>query len=272
MNWGKAKTILIIIFLITDIILATTIKFSNVKSESISPEIIDSTIQILNKHNITVNKELIPTKNPSLRTVEADNVIDSYDDFSKKLLGTNAVALEENRYTSELGTVHFNGDTFSFKTSKNDDSIYIGDVTEKSVQDFLLKIGFVFNSPVITISKIKDTSYTVLISENIKDIPVFSSKVTVEIENEHISLISGKWFNIRENFTGQDSALKSITGILVDFISLYNSTVPCEIKSLELGYTIFETDTFHKSATLIPVQKITISSGKEYFIDSRNTD
>lgn len=269
MNWSKAKTVLIIIFLLTDIFLASTIYSSDKNEKNIPEEVITSSIKVLNEHNISIKRDIIPKKKVALPYFEATNVITDYEVFAKQILGDSAALSEGNCYTSESGTIYYSGDSFTFKPSNN--VKLSGTDLKQSVLNYLKGFGFVFGNSSVIISRYNGGN-RLQINENIKNLPVFSSKINVEIKDGNIRLISGKWFNIKDSLRSQDNELKSVTSTLIDFLSVYNEILPFEITSIELGYTIFEDKTYHKTATIIPVQKITTSNGKEYYLDSRNTD
>ena len=60
MNWYKAKTILIVFFLMTNVFLLVNILTAAGKAAAIPEEIIDSTVQILAGKQITIDKTRIP--------------------------------------------------------------------------------------------------------------------------------------------------------------------------------------------------------------------
>ena len=87
MSWSRIKTILIILFLLTDIFLAASILTAEKKENEISPEVLDASIQILKEHNIILNKSAELPKMFSVPVLQADNAINDYDAFAALVLG-----------------------------------------------------------------------------------------------------------------------------------------------------------------------------------------
>lgn len=268
MNWGRIKTILIILFLFTDIFLALIIFNSNKKETSVSPEVIDAAVEILNSHGISIDKSVIPSKIPSAPILQADNVITDYDEFAKKLLGAE-FTINGSTYSSADAKLTFTGDTFTFESEKKPapSKNAAQNKIEKATFSRLKKLGFdVSDAKAVSVS-IENGTCKIKIRDYYKKMPVFSSEINVvATENDIISLY-GCWYNRRSS--GQSNLLKSTAAILVDFAPKYDGDTPAKISSTELGYSAFDIETYHKSASLIPVNRIRLDSGKEYFMDAR---
>ena len=69
MNWGRAKTILIILFLCTNTFLLTAIILSSNNSSVVSEAIAKSTVDILKDNGIDVSEEIIPRRTDILPVV-----------------------------------------------------------------------------------------------------------------------------------------------------------------------------------------------------------
>ncbi len=275
MNWSKAKTILIVVFLFTDIFLATTIYKSNRKASYIPADIIDSTISILKDNNITINRELISSEIEMLSTIQGDNVVTSYEEFAEKILGNGFILLDETTFKSDSGKLYFNGDSFRFEsTGKLSGNNSLSPMEcEKKIKSTLQGYGFVFTNVSTKVSEKPENGYTIIFQDYYNSSPIYASNVIVMADDSgNITQLSGTWYNIKDDFQTDDNELKSVTSILIDFISEYGINAPCEIVGLDLGFNVFESEIYHKSASLIPVQKITLKGGKEYYIDSRNSN
>ena len=127
-------------------------------------------------------------------------------------------------------------------------------------------IGFDLSNATASISK-EDSSYTIIFENTANSLPIFNSRVTVILSQNGVMSVSGIWFNQAEN-SGEDMELKKVTSALIDFIPQLPEG--SEIVKLEIGYNIFDKESFHKSATLIPVWHITCKDGSTYLLDARN--
>ncbi len=271
MNWSRVKTVLIILFLCTDIFLLATYLTSKYASSTISSEVIESTVEVLKNNNIKVDPAIIPQKIPSVISAEAENVISDYETFARKILGSEFTAVEFG-YESVVGRLTFFGDRFNFVKNTALDAItdLIPVTDEKMAKDVtvssLQQVGFDLKNAEITTEKSGD-GYTVTLENHANSLPIFNSQVLVTLSKSGITSISGIWFNETDSQNGSNN-IKSITSALIDFIP--DVTSPAEITEIQLGYNIFDKASYHKSATLIPVWKVTLKDGNTYLLDARN--
>lgn len=271
MNWSRVKTILIILFLCTDIFLLAIYMTSRYSATTISKEMIENTVAALKNNNITINPDIIPRKNQHMAYAEAENAISDYESFAKKLLGDELKPIDYG-YSSDYGTVTFYGDRFNYKKNPVSfvltDSITIdNEQTAKDVASTDLKqLGFNVSKANISASE-KEDNFKVVFKNTANELPIFNSCVTVELSRYGVTSISGIWFNQNSN-TGDDTELKKVTSALIEFIPQLPDGG--EIVKLQMGYNIFDKESFHKSATLIPVWHITCKDGKTYLLDARN--
>lgn len=271
MNWSRVKTVLIILFLCTDIFLLATYLTSRYASSTVSPEVIESTVEVLKNNSITVDPAMIPQKIPNVMSLDAENVISDYEVFAKKFLGSTISAIEYG-YESMAGKLTFFGDRFNFQKNSAlealTDSIPVTD--EKIAKDVavssLQQIGFDLENAEI-VSEKSNSGYTVTFENNANSLPIFNSQVVVTLSKGGISSVSGIWFNESESQGGNNN-IKSATSALIDFIP--DAKTPAEITEIQLGYNIFDKASYHKSSTLIPVWKVTTKNGETYLLDARN--
>ena len=62
MNWGRAKTILIIMFLATDIFLLVILMRTNIETLKIPQKTIQETVKIMSENRVSIKPEQIPAK------------------------------------------------------------------------------------------------------------------------------------------------------------------------------------------------------------------
>ncbi len=269
MNWSRVKTVLIILFLCTDIFLLATYLTSRYASSTISPEVIESTVEVLKNNDITVDPAIIPHKIPSVLYAEAENVISDYETFARKILGDEFSAVDFG-YESVVGKLTFFGDRFNFVRNPMPTLDLIPVTDEKMAKDVtvssLQQLGFDLENAEITTKK-SDNGYTVTLENYANSLPILNSQVLVELSKSGITSISGIWFNESNSQNGSNN-IKSITSALIDFIP--DAKTPAEITEIELGYNIFDKASYHKSATLIPVWKVTTKDADTYLLDARN--
>lgn len=262
MNWSRAKTILIFLFLGTAIFQLFVIFTSDNKANKISPEIITSTAQILRENGININESIIPKENYSLPLAIADNAITDYSEFASLLIGKDNNVVNDKEYSSSIGTIRFYANRFNF-TMKNS-AVYSenkDNVALENSKKFLEAIGFDLSTAEKEVKK-TESGYCVVFTNTVASLPVFNSQTVVSSNNAQ-----GTWFNIIDKTN--TVRLKSITSVLIDLIKEEISK-PSEITDISLGYVIPENKTYQKSVTLIPAWQITFDSGKKITIDARS--
>lgn len=272
MNWGRIKTILIILFLFTDIFLALSIFTAQKKETQISPEVVDAAIKILADHNLSIDKSVIFPKIPQAPVLQADNVISDYSEFANLLLGDGFSQSGEYTFFTKDANLTFSGDSFQFEyISKPDVSdSFTENEAQKSVFSYLENLGFDISGAKVVSSSLNGGMYHIKVRDYANNMPVYSSETDIFVSKDEVYSLSGSWFNRRINANAGGS-LKNPAGILVDFAASYEGA-PAEIKSAELGYSVYDSNTYHRSASLIPVTKILLSGGNEYFVDSRSSE
>lgn len=269
MNWSRVKTVLIILFLCTDIFLLSIYFTSKYSSSTISSDVIDSTVQILKKNGIEIDPSVIPQNTRTAPQFEAVNVISSQEEFAKKFLGNNLVPTEFG-YESAFGTINFYGDRFNYTMKPGSDALLdINPITnDKSAKSAAISVlenlGLDLKNAKISVIKDMD-GFTIVAENTAHNLPIFNSSVSVKA-TKTINSVSGIWFNFYDS-SGTNN-LKNITSVLIDFVP--NAAENIKITNLELGYHIFDFTQYHKSATLIPVWKVTCEDSSVFYLDARN--
>lgn len=256
MNWNKAKTILIVFFTIVNLFLLYTIISRNINDYYISEETISNAIAVLNNNGITIDKSIIPQKNITVDQYEADNIVDDYDGFAKRILGDDYIKYSDTVYESTRGKIEYFGDKFTFTGDYN------GNTSKNEANELS-----VLNSLGI---KISDYEYSEgVFRKNINNINVFDCELSVCFYDGKLT-ISGIWFEKNREPISENTELKPITTVLIDLLSSEEKPEgAAEITDLELGYMVYEEQTYHKSIVLIPSWKIKFSNETYAYLDAR---
>lgn len=259
MNWYKAKTILIVFFMITNAFLLYNIIFNSKNAFYINDEIIMYSIEILENNGIKINSEIIPRKIVSISQFEADNIITDREEFAKKIFNEDCKKISEDLYESEKGRIEYFGDRFTVTLNQDIKT------TEK---EFVLEL---FRNAGINISDYEYSDGKFL--KTINKYNVFNSEITITKPEEGKTQISGVWFEKNSNEIFSGTELKPITSVLIDFISDSNRPEgEIEIVNLKLGYMVYETETYHKSIVPIPVWRLELSDGNYIYMDARASE
>lgn len=275
MNWSKAKTILIIFFLLINISLVCDIVYTANKSSVITPEIISSTVEVLAKNDIHISSDIIPTRNIQMPYAYVNNIIESTDLFAQKLLGSDCTQISDTEYSFQDKRISFDGDRFSFVSYTPIAFDGISELSEKNAEKLAKSILSDYG---ISLGKyscdISDNGDRICVnfSQKIYSYTLFGANIAVTMSKEGLLSIEGVWFEPVSASAPikNKSQLNSVTGTLIEFI--LNPSRPqgeINISRLQLGYYLGNDTIYHKSILLIPAWEITLDDASSYYMDAR---
>jgi len=272
LKWDKAKTILIVFFIIINLFLLIYLISDNMHSAKIEAQVADTVMGLLSENGITVDKKTITdaADRKKMKTVYVKNIISSYDEFAKKVLGEDAVPAEGDRYVSENGTLSFSGDYFEARANEGKALRTIdtpGSDAQKGAEELLASIGAVIKGSEGEVLE-SGKAVKVRFEEKIDGFNVYGAELTVELAENVIKGVYGCWYNEQE---GGDAVmeLKSPSGALIEYMNDRKSPSPVRIENISLGYAALETMLYHESVLLTPVWEIAESGGGETYINAR---
>lgn len=271
MNWSKVKTILIVFFLCVDIFCLFVVMSGGNGRTTLTAETINATVEVLNARGIKISPDIIVQKRTECAHVEVDNAVWDYAEFADLLL-ENAEKVSDTEYKGMRGRVVYNGDSFNYEAASIPQSGNKGSENEavRLVENFL-KEALPNLDKADSAAKETETGYIITLSNKYNGLTLFNSKITAEVYYGRIKSVYGSWF-YQTDSAGHDNSVKSITSALIDCISLLGDTEPAEIVAIELGYMVFEENTYHRSAVMIPVWQIKTADGRILYIDARNAE
>lgn len=276
MNWSKAKTILIIFFLIINITLVCDIIFTSNKSTAVTPEIINSTVEVLAKNDIKIDSDIIPSKNSVLQSAEVENIISDPSVFAETVFGENVTEISDCEYRKNDCSLSICGDKFHFKTDNTLPSPILSNIDDNTVlsksKELLSSFGISLGDCYSIFEK-TDNGYKVKFIKKINSKPLFGSEIFVIINQNTLVEFYGSWFNESVGYGINDKIqLNSPTSALVEFIlDKQRPKSAITISDLTLGYYIGDDTIYHKSIVLIPAWKITLDNNMCYYVDARKS-
>lgn len=275
MNWQKAKTILIVYFIIINIALLSYLIYSNSRAERSKMQVAQQVTQLLDNNNISIDKKLLTETNYSseMKNVYVYNVIKNYESFAEQVLGEECFREKENCFKNDNAYIYFEGDGFEIRA--NNLPLSKGEITKKNAlkyaKEYLSTIGIEIKEAKTEISDISD-GFGVVFSEYIGGFEIFGTKVTVEMKHDGIYGVYGNWYNHKSRDNSK-IGVKDTAGVMIEYMNLKEDMrIPEKISDIRLGYSVFESENFHESVLLTPVWKITNETGKIEYIDARETD
>jgi len=267
MNWGKAKTILIIFLLFTTLLLSAMLHTSNSKRNTISDDTVNNAIKILSQRNITIEPSLIPKSLESAPIYTVENALIDQKAFVKAALGEK-FTFDNNLYTSEKGTLAFWGDRFSvtYPNGLETDSA-LKSPAEKA-RAYLLTLGLDLYKTDVLVENDATGVFTVSFSSKLDKLPFFDRSIKCTLRGERLIGAEGSWF-YNEEFSPSQASLDSVPSLLIKYLNENTAFSNIEITKLTLGYAINENSIYHKKATVLPVYQLETADNKVFYIDAR---
>ena len=275
MQWYRAKTILIVFFVIINAALLLYLTVDRVTNSRANGVVLESTVELLKKNGISVDYELI--KNASspdkIKNVYAQNVIGNYSYFAENILGDDIASENKNSFKSPIGTVTFTADRFEAR-AKDGKYLFESEKDIKNPQTFALQyvkyLGFEADRSMIRkTNSYSDGITTVIFNKKFNSKEVFDAVLAAELDEKGIKAIYGTWFNERKT-TMAPTDLKGISGVLIEYMNMQrDASKEIVIKNITLGYAVGDNDIYHESVMLTPVWKIEVEKGESVLIDAR---
>ncbi len=267
MNWGKAKTILIIFLMFTTVLLSIMLHTSNSKRNTISDDTVTNSIKILNDRGIKIEQSLIPKKLESAPIYTVENALVDQKAFVKSALG-DSFTFENDIYTSPNGTLAFWGDRFSVTYQNGLDTDKALKSPAEKARAYLLTLGLDLYETDVLVKNDATGTFTVTFSSKLNKLPFFDRSITCTLKGEKLIGAEGSWF-YNEEFSPTQASIDSLPSLLIKYSNENKAFTNIEIKKITLGYAINENNIYHKKATVLPVYQVETADNKTFYIDAR---
>lgn len=224
MDWSKAKTILIIAFIVTNLLLAHVLfDNENIDEPTIKEGFIENAADLLQSKNIKVNCK-IPNTQPSLSMMNVEYEKEGIDEINNNFFGGKTIGVEQ-----EEGKVEFqinkekvtllDGKTLIYENSDDREKYAVLD-KEKAIsiaEDFLKKKGFSMDDMKLSFIKNDNGIYYLEYTKIYEGLYVEKTYTKFEIGKCGIKRFERFWLNTKEIGENQiyiSTAPKAILGLL----------------------------------------------------------
>ncbi len=224
-------------------------------------------VSYLGERGISVDESLIDIKPKYVIDMDLESVTVDKTATSKNILGEEPSVLADT-YTSEMGTVAFKGNDFSFKSANETDlniteKTNLYDVGKKS-QKMLETLGFNLDGSNISVLK-TDNGFRSDITKTADGMRIFNNCISVEIIDGKLNQLWGRCYYPKSKTRDKKEAKPLIDAlILMSHDNINDKKI--QINSIELGYLL--TDTSEKTTTLRPVWQIKTDTEGDIYIDA----
>ncbi len=260
MEWGKIKTIFILIFVVVNLFLFVMFFKSEYVDNTLGDELIENTLTILEQNNVIADKSVMPKIHNNVRICTVENRYSSVDDMLKsarKISAQNGVDYLNKNHTE------INGISFVCTINQNVEVSNIVKYTKKEIEKtgLLEEINY-------TVDEKDGCIYFYL---KFEDKVFYDSYLRVKTTNKGIQEISGfNWLGDAV-YEGGISETVSPVEILINFALSEEFDKKVELKGVKSGYYIGERgETVRVTAS--PVWEIATSDNQVFYYDMRNGD
>lgn len=265
MNWGKAKSVLIVLFVCADLFLLSIILFFSGDVKQTPGDIVAAASEIIKNGGITVDERFLKEKSSEVYVPELESVTKIPEEFAAKLLGE--IRSEENgTFSGERGELSIDGKYFEFTPSEQ---ILLSSKNSASSAKKILKLLGINDKNIVSETKGAGDNCILHISAQIDGMYLFGSEIDVSFSERGVKKISGCWFSETGNLS-DETATKPISGLLVNY-ALHNADGQKTITDILPGYLIGESAPPQSAFFPSPCIKIIFSNGNtEYIFSAEN--
>lgn len=271
MDWKRAKSILIIVFTILNIVLAVVL-YKNLFVEEISSETISNTRKILEKNNVHIEIPIPKYVGKDYILQHGQQSID-YKKIASVLLGEGYYKKGSNEYENGTKKLVFNstlgfeytdtnGEQKVYTDSKNGIDTYLKDISKKMGIPFgeFLQDGYY---PGIKSDKIVRVIY----KGSFKGYTVFDNYIEIEVHEKGITSIRYQ-YKKPLSITSRDINVIPAYEILITKMTNYPGISIAEVDIGFKGYTHVdqETKTLYEGLAW----RIKTTDGKEFYFNARS--
>lgn len=266
MQWSKAKTIMIWVFLVVDIILAVTLTVNKVSSRKTDIKML---AQVLSNNNLNVREEILETKVSQLFACEFTGIT-----LTEKLAENflkNPVQKDNFTYESQDKNAYlYSGSMQILYENKKPDFKGFANVNEKNIHkkliSYLKKLQIYNHVKLADISR-KNGDLCAKYSYFYNNMEIFASDITFTVNENGIKRIEGN-LNIPNKKSGYNFTLSNLDTILLNFVQNNKFSSPVTVVSITPGYFCPSYDNTVLSQA-IPVYRIK-TTDRIYIYDARD--
>lgn len=256
MEWSRVKSILICVFVAVNIFLIAVYINGSTTEITVDAQTVSNTVTVLKNNNISVDKNLIPTKSSDMPVFNITSAKPSVSEY--------ATVLWENAKAN--GGDYFNPD---YCKTENDTVTYTAaeQGTVADVKKNIKKTGILDKFNYRCLETEESLEYKIVFDNcSVEDIWVKASlsggTVTVTAKNCLGGTVSEAGY----------CTVKTAPEILISFASAIKPKNPVKIVSMEKAYIAGSRSGEIRTVTVSPVWKITAADNAVYYIDMRNGD
>ena len=269
MDWAKAKNILIVAFIITNIFLIYNIEQDLYKKNSvvmINDKIIKDTLEILKEKNIQVDAE-VPKKIIALPVLNVE-----YETYNKDKILKRIKSKDNEKIVLDIE----NNKVIQYK--KESSSMCYRDMNARKARNiaekFIDQLGFMKQDAVYWDTKKVDDKYNIMFKQVYKEDFLEYSYMKVVVSINGVEEFERMWLKPSKTDSNKKEIIPATKALLKCMQDLEQSYEPVVIKDISLGYWFdpseisFANAENIKSGTAVPAWRIVLEDKTTKFIEA----
>ena len=265
MNFGRAKTILIFLFMIINLFLVGYIFATSNDITVPDNKTVSTTIEILKSRNIYLNEKINLSSGEKINNLNLTAATKDEKVFATKLLGS--FKAKNNTYIGDNGELTVKNGSFVLNYKDNH---FFSEFNAKNVKKYAIK--FLKDHEIDTsVLKVTDVSlvngnYRVTFSHFFLDKELFNLKTYVYLSGGGVYKIEGNIFSL-EFLSGSEQRSNQIT-VLLNYSAAKDTPEKVEISEINSGYYCENNPEDFKSLSAQPCFEIVFKNGEKLYFDA----
>ena len=265
MNFGRAKTILIFLFVIINLFLVGYIFYTSKDITVPDKKTVSTTIEILKERNILLNEKINLASSEKINYLNLEATTKDEKVFASKILGS--FKARGNTYTGDFGDLTINNGCFVWNIKDNHT---FSEFNEKQIKkyavDFLKKSEIDTSVLRVTDISLINGNYKVTFSHYFLDKELFNLKTYVYVSGGGVFKIEGSIFSLA-SLSGSEQRCNPVT-ILLNYSASKEISEKKEITEINSGYYCESDPKNYKSLSAQPCYEIVFSDGTKLYYDA----
>ena len=251
MNFGKAKKILIFLFLFINIFLIVQLVMQSDRY-TLEEKAIKNTVQIANKNGVSFSEEIIPTSYKKIEYLNLYNPLTDKQSFSKQF---------KNASYNKDGTFSL---SVSYALANEEAKTVLSTLNDNGFESYSLTYLNYIKNPVTN-------EKMFIFSQSYNSLHIKGAEIRVFVNDKKISKITGNLYTIKEKNETETELLSPLQFIITFSELVHQNKKNVKLTKIEQGYYIPEKAKNYKDITASPCFVLTVNENKFYYDAYQNT-
>lgn len=273
MNWGRAKTILIFLFLIINLFLYGMLSEIDRGINTIDDNVLENAVKVANNRGIKINKGSITKNRFKNGNMELFLITAEPEKCAERFLGKNSecasfdVASRTYRYEKNGNVLEIKDNFLHFLSGRDKKDIKDEKNAAENAAAALKKFGIKRkNAKIVKNAKENGKNY-IVVKPIYKGFDVEGFSLTVFYDGAGITEMQGIWFDFAD-FSESETFLEDITAV-ISVLEGRADAPDAEIVSADFAYFVQKEQLTGRYVTAIPTYTFKQSDEKLIVIDAR---